>query len=81
MLIRRNAEGYVVRDRLGTLVLDRRFPSVKRSVRFCRLYQLAKTAKLCIPAMNVNDSVTKVGLSSQLLWQVMKKLMACGVTA
>jgi len=24
-----------------------------------RLYQLAKTAKLCIPAMNVNDSVTK----------------------
>jgi len=25
-----------------------------------RLYQLAKTGKLCIPAMNVNDSVTKV---------------------
>jgi len=24
-----------------------------------RLYQLAKTGKLCIPAMNVNDSVTK----------------------
>lgn len=25
----------------------------------CRLYQLSKAGKLCVPAMNVNDSVTK----------------------
>ena len=24
-----------------------------------RLYQLSKAGKLCVPAMNVNDSVTK----------------------
>lgn len=27
-----------------------------------RLYQLSKTGKLTVPAMNVNDSVTKVSL-------------------
>jgi len=26
-----------------------------------RLYQLSKSGKLTVPAMNVNDSVTKVG--------------------
>lgn len=26
---------------------------------FYRLYQLSKAGKLCVPAMNVNDSVTK----------------------
>ncbi len=29
-----------------------------------RLYQLSKSGKLSIPAMNVNDSVTKVNISS-----------------
>jgi len=31
-----------------------------------RLYQLARTGKLCVPAMNVNGCVTKVRCSSLL---------------
>jgi len=29
-----------------------------------RLYQLARTGKLCVPAMNVNGCVTKVQLNA-----------------
>ena len=31
---------------------------------FFRLYQLSKAGKLTVPAMNVNDSVTKVSFSA-----------------
>lgn len=30
-----------------------------RPLSLSRLYQLSKAGKLCVPAMNVNDSVTK----------------------
>ena len=34
-------------------------PALQLSSFPCRLYQLSKAGKLCVPAMNVNDSVTK----------------------
>jgi hypothetical protein len=38
-----------------------------------RLYQLSKTGRLSVPAMNVNDSVTKVRYSAQTLLIAIKQ--------
>lgn len=35
-----------------------------------RLYQLSKSKKLTVPAMNVNDSVTKVSLSLHYFFKI-----------
>ena len=39
-----------------------------------RLYQLSKSGKLSVPAMNVNDSVTKVTL---LPFPAFERLLSC----
>ena len=56
----------------ATHLLLKKYPAVFSMVRGIveesvtgvhRLYQLSKAGKLTVPAMNVNDSVTKVGIS------------------
>lgn len=45
-----------------------------------RLYQLSKSGKLTVPAMNVNDSVTKVPSRVRLLF-LYQPLMICSLLA
>lgn len=42
-----------------------------------RLYQLSKQGKLTVPAMNVNDSVTKVSFFSSLIVQSRNEVRYC----